>query len=94
MNNKDWIAQALMDEKVSEKVTTMWDQIVWGAENIDLIPKIMGRVECEACERREILDYLYSERRYELFVGMVYAEIYGKFLKESKRKQAQLKEEP
>lgn len=82
MNNGDWLIRAFANDQIPKKVKEMWGPITWGAVNVDMIPKIMGLVQCTESERQEIKKFLYDEHMYELLVAMTYAENYGK-IKES-----------
>lgn len=79
MDTKDWFVKVFINNEKPEKLEEIWEPIIWGMRNIDIIPKIMGKVECNEGEQKEIKSFLYREERYELLIAMVYAEKYEKY---------------
>lgn len=76
MESGDWIIHAFANDKLPKHIQALWEPMLWCACHLELIPKIMGRVQQTDQEYRELKKFLYLEHRFELLVTMCYAEQY------------------
>lgn len=74
MDNRDWLIKAYANNKIPKNVKIMWEPIMWCAANMDILPKIMGRVPCSEQERKGLEEFLMSEKRYELYISMIHSD--------------------
>lgn len=69
-----WLKETINKKGITEDVDKIWKMSVWGILHFERIPQIMGQVSCEGQERKELKQFLYQEKKYDLLVAMTYAE--------------------
>ena len=74
MNTENRLLRIAANAALSREVQVVWEPLIWGAEHIDLISKVLGQVPCDATERNELKLLLLKEKRYELYVAMMYCD--------------------
>lgn len=74
MVQEDWLKKGITESHISEKIMGMWESILWCAENLEVVLKLMGERICEEEERLQIQQKLSQDHQYELRVAMIYAE--------------------
>lgn len=74
MNRQDNLLQLAANHAIPQEIKVIWEPMIWGVKHMDLIPRIMGRVPCDQGEREKLKIFLLDEKRYELYVAMLYCD--------------------
>lgn len=74
MIQEDWLKKGITESHISEKIMGMWESILWCAENVEIVLKLMGEQGYGEEERLQIQQKLSQDHQYELRIAMIYAE--------------------